>query len=324
MIEVEHLTKYFGDFIAIEDITFKVERNEVVGFLGPNGAGKTTTMRIVTGFMPPSEGTVRVAGYDILTHSLEARRQIGYLPETVPLYTDMRVRDYLDFLGSIRGMGAARRKTRIDFVIDRFNLGEYANVLIGRLSKGFRQRVGIAQAILHEPEVLILDEPTIGIDPIQVVETRELIKGLGKDHTVLLSTHVLSEASMICERVVVINEGRVVAVDKPDQLSVRLRGSERIEMEIRGPAREVANRLREVNGVQEVSRAQVDGSVYRYTLETLPGSNLREDLSGLVVKQGWGLLELQAVSMSLEDIFIQLTVPEAEPGDAKAGEEEAA
>ena len=318
MIEVEHLSKYFGDFIAVEDISFNVERGEIVGFLGPNGAGKTTTMRIVTGFMPPSGGTVRVAGYDILTHSLEARRQIGYLPETVPLYTDVSVRDYLDFLGSIRGMDSARRRIRIEFVIDRFNLGEYANVLIGRLSKGYRQRVGIAQAILHEPEVLVLDEPTIGIDPVQVVETRELIKGLGKDHTVILSTHILSEASMICERVVVINEGHIVAVDKPDQLSVRLRGSEHIEMEIRGPAREVANRLREVNGVREVSRTQVDGSVYRYTLETQPGSNLREDLSGLIVKQGWGLLELQAVSMSLEDIFIQLTVPEIEPEEEEA------
>lgn len=307
MIEVEHLTKYYGDFIAVEDVTFNVQRGEIMGFLGPNAAGKTTTMRIITGFLPPSEGTVRVAGYDILKSSMEARRLVGYLPETVPLYTDMSVREYLDFMGSLRKMDQAKRRQRADFVIERLKLQDYANTLIGRLSKGFRQRVGIAQAILHEPEVLVLDEPTIGIDPVQVVETRELIKGLGKDHTVVLSTHILPEVSMVCERVAVINEGRIVAVDRPENLSVRLRGTEQIRLKVRGPAREVTERLRKVDGVREVLRQQGEGNVSTYVLECNPGSNLQEKLAALVIQQNWGLLELHSVAMSLEDIFLRLT-----------------
>ena len=312
MIEVEHLTKYFGDFIAIEDVSFDVQPGEIVGFLGPNAAGKTTTMRIITGFMPPSEGTVRVAGYDILRNSLEARREIGYLPETVPLYTDMTVRQYLSFMGSLRGMSDAAKKQRTGYVIERMRLEDYADTFIGRLSKGFRQRVGIAQAILHDPKVLVLDEPTIGIDPVQVVETRELIKSLGREHTVVLSTHILPEVSMICERVVVINEGRIVAVDKPENLSVRLRGSEQVKLEVRGPERDVANRLRQVEGVRQVNRRRVDGNIYEYTLECDPGSGVRDGLASLIVNQGWGLLGLQSVTMSLEDIFLKLTVREEE------------
>ena len=312
MIEVEHLTKYFGDFIAIEDVSFNVQPGEIVGFLGPNAAGKTTTMRIITGFMPPSEGTVRVAGYDILRNSLEARREIGYLPETVPLYTDMTVRQYLGFMGSLRGMSDAAKKQRIGYVVERMRLEDYADTFIGRLSKGFRQRVGIAQAILHDPKVLVLDEPTIGIDPVQVVETRELIKSLGREHTVVLSTHILPEVSMICERVVVINEGRIVAVDKPENLSVRLRGSEQVKLEVRGPERDVANRLRQVEGVRQVNRQRVDGNIYEYTLECDPGSGVRDGLASLIVNQGWGLLGLQSVTMSLEDIFLKLTVREEE------------
>ncbi len=312
MIEVEHLTKYFGDFIAVEDVSFDVQPGEIVGFLGPNAAGKTTTMRIITGFMPPSEGTVRVAGYDILRNSLEARREIGYLPETVPLYTDMTVRQYLGFMGSLRGMSDAAKKQRIGYVVERMRLEDYADTFIGRLSKGFRQRVGIAQAILHDPKVLVLDEPTIGIDPVQVVETRELIKSLGREHTVVLSTHILPEVSMICERVVVINEGRIVAVDKPENLSVRLRGSEQVKLEVRGPERDVANRLRQVEGVRQVNRRRVDGNIYEYTLECDPGSGVRDGLASLIVNQGWGLLGLQSVTMSLEDIFLKLTVREEE------------
>ena len=312
MIEVEHLTKYFGDFIAIEDVSFDVQPGEIVGFLGPNAAGKTTTMRIITGFMPPSEGTVRVAGYDIVRNSLEARREIGYLPETVPLYTDMTVRQYLGFMGSLRGMSDAAKKQRTGYVIERMRLEDYADTFIGRLSKGFRQRVGIAQAILHDPKVLVLDEPTIGIDPVQVVETRELIKSLGREHTVVLSTHILPEVSMICERVVVINEGRIVAVDKPENLSVRLRGSEQVKLEVRGPERDVANRLRQVEGVRQVNRRRVDGNIYEYTLECDPGSGVRDGLASLIVNQGWGLLGLQSVTMSLEDIFLKLTVRDEE------------
>ena len=313
MIEVEHLTKYYGDFIAIEDVSFDVKRGEVVGFLGPNAAGKTTTMRILSGFMPPSQGTARVAGYDILKNSLEARRELGYLPETVPLYTDLTVRAYLDFQARLHRIDAENRKRRIDYAIEHLRLQEYADSLIAKLSKGFRQRVGIAQAILHDPQVLILDEPTIGIDPAQVVETRELIKGLGADHTVVLSTHILSEVSAICQRVVVINEGRIVVEDQPDNLSVRLRGTEQIQMEVRGPAREVSNHLREVDGVQDLTRQDMGGgNLYQYTLECRPGANLREQLASLVVRQGWGLLSLQSTKMSLEDIFLKLTAPEEE------------
>ncbi|MSQ26142.1 MAG: ATP-binding cassette domain-containing protein [Dehalococcoidia bacterium] len=312
MIEVQNLTKYYGDFIAIENVSFEAKRGEVVGFLGPNAAGKTTTMRIITGFMPPSAGTVRVAGYDIQTHSIEARRQVGYLPETTPLYTDISVRDYLDFMGGLRGMAPARRRTRIDYVIQRMRLEEYAHTLIGRLSKGYRQRVGIAQAVLHEPEVLILDEPTIGIDPVQVVETRELIKSLGKEHTVVLSTHILPEVSQICERVVVINEGHIVAVDRPENLSVRLRGTEQVKVEVRGPARDVSARIRRIQGVREVTQRDGASGASVYTLECDPGSNIREELASAIVQQGWGLLGLQAVTMSLEDIFLKLTTHEDE------------
>ncbi len=312
MIEVEHLTKYYGDFIAIEDVNFEVKRGEVVAFLGPNAAGKTTTMRILTGFMPASEGTARVAGFDVLKDSLEARRQTGYLPESVPLYTDMTVRSYLDFQAQLRKMDGVERKRRTDYVIDRLNLGLYADSIIAKLSKGFRQRVGIAQAILHDPQVLILDEPTIGIDPVQVVETRELVKSLGNDHTVVFSTHILSEAAAVSERVVVINEGRIVAEDKPDNLSVRLRGTEQVRMEVRGPARDVATRLREVDGVQEVTREEMGSGVYLFSLETRPGTNVKEQLASIVVRNNWGLLGMQSVKMSLEDIFLQLTTREQE------------
>ncbi len=307
MIQVEHLTKYYGDFIAIEDVSFEVKRGEIVGFLGPNAAGKTTTMRILSGFLPPTEGTAIIAGFDILKNSLEARRQIGYLPENVPLYTDMPVRSYLDYQARLHGMESQARKSRTDFVIERLRLQDYTETLIGRLSKGFRQRVGVAQAILHDPQVLILDEPTNGIDPVQVVETRELVRGLGQDHTVVFSSHILSEVSAISTRIVVINEGRVVAEDRPENLSVRLRGTEQIQMQIRGPGRNIAARLRQVDGVQDVTRKEVDGNVFLYTLECSPGLNLSEQLANLVVRQGWGLLGLQAVTMSLEDIFLQLT-----------------
>ena len=238
MIEIDHVWKYFGDFPAVTDISFSVEKGEVLGFLGPNGAGKSTTMKMITGFLPPSAGTVSVAGYDIVTNSLEARRHIGYLPETVPLYTDMDIADYLSFMGKIRGMSSPDIRRRIDEVASVTGLEGYLKTHIGKLSKGYRQRVGIAQAILHEPDVLILDEPTIGIDPIQVVDTRQLIKSLGGEHTLIISTHILPEVSMICERVIIIHEGQIVAVDKPENLAARLQGVERIEVDARGPSKD--------------------------------------------------------------------------------------
>ena len=239
MIELDSVTKYYGNFPAVTDISFRVERGEVLGFLGPNGAGKSTTMKIITGFMPPTQGKCTVAGYDIVTNSLEARRHIGYLPETVPLYGDMSVEDYLGFMGRIRGMTSKKTNSRIDDVIEICRLQEYFTTYIHKLSKGFRQRVGVAQAILHEPDVLILDEPTIGIDPIQVVETRELIRDLGGDRTVIVSTHILPEVSTICERVIIIHEGQIVAIDRPENLATRLRGVERIELDVLGPTRDV-------------------------------------------------------------------------------------
>ena len=310
MIEVNNLTKYYGDFPAIEGISFTVNKGEILGLLGPNAAGKTTTMRILTGFIPPTSGSAKVAGFDVVGDSLDARKRIGYLPETVPLYTEMTVEDYLDFMGNIRGMDKSWRRRRIAEVIEITRLGEYQSSLIGKLSKGFRQRVGIAQAVLHEPDVLIMDEPTIGIDPIQVVETRSLIKGFGGEHTVILSTHILPEVSMVCDRVIIIHEGRVVAIDRPDNLSERLRGTERVEVDIRGPAAQVMTTLRNVSGVREVTRTG-DGDVASYYIESNSGAEVGEEIAGLVIKQGWGLLRLQPIQMSLEEIFLRLTDSES-------------
>ena len=306
MINVNGLTKYYGDWPAIENLSFTVNKGEILGFLGPNGAGKTTTMRILTGFMPPSSGSAQIAGHDVVTQSLQARQNIGYLPETVPLYTEMNVRDYLDFMGNIRGMDRAWRQRRIGEVIDTCRLGEYRSTLIGKLSKGFRQRVGIAQAILHEPKVLIMDEPTIGIDPIQVVETRSLIKGLGGEHTIILSTHILPEVSIVCERVIIIHEGQVVAIDKPENLSERLRGTQRLEADIRGPSTEVMSAIRNITGVREVVRVD-SNDVGMYSIEAEGEINIGEQISSLVLQKGWGLIRLQPIQMSLEEIFLRLT-----------------
>ena len=314
MIKVDNVTKFYGNYPAITDISFNVERGEVLGFLGPNGAGKTTTMKIVTGFTPPSRGQVSVAGYDILTESLEARRHIGYLPETVPLYTDMTVKDYLFYMGRIRGMSGGYVSQRLDAVIDICHLEEYRTSIIGKLSKGFRQRLGVAQAILHEPDVLILDEPTIGIDPIQVVETRQLIKSLGGEHTVVVSTHILPEVSMICERVIIIHEGQIVAVDRPENLASRLRGVERIEMDIKGPGRDVVRALGNIEGVQDVTRTPALGRGFSsYVVEAGQGVEVRAQLAVAIVENGWELLRLQSIGMTLEEIFLQMTTSEEGP-----------
>lgn len=306
MIEANGLTKYYGNYLAVENVTFSVRQGEIVGFLGPNGSGKTTTMRILTGFMPPSSGSAKIAGFDVMTQSLEARRQIGYLPETVPLYTDMPVAEYLSYMGSLRGMDRGRIRQRVDEVIQRVNIENYRRTLIGKLSKGYRQRVGLAQAILHEPQVLIMDEPTIGIDPIQVVETRQLIKQLGEEHTLLLSTHILPEVSLVCERLIIIHEGSVIAEDTPANLSQRLSGAERVEVDIRGPVNEVVTALRSISEITDVQHAPFDG-IERYTVEIRHGSDVREAISNLVIEKQWGLLRLVLSSMSLEEIFLQLT-----------------
>ena len=312
MIEVDHLTKYYGTFPAISDVSFTVDKGEVLGFLGPNAAGKTTTMRILTGFMPPTSGTARIAGFDVVSDSLAARRHIGYLPETVPLYTDMTVKGYLAFLGKIRGMSNKAIQRRIGDVTEICHLEEYYDSLIGKLSKGFRQRVGIAQAILHEPDVLVLDEPTIGIDPIQVVETRQLIKSLGGEHTLILSTHVLPEVSMICERVVIIHEGEIVAVDRPENMAERLEGTERVLMEVRGPTSAVTSALRDIPGVQDVTYTDQGDGKAAYHIITRRTEGMRAELARTVTEQGWGLLRLEAIAMSLEEIFLRLTTTEGE------------
>ncbi len=309
-IEARGLNKFYGNFHAIEDVSFSVKKGEILGFLGPNAAGKTTTMRIVTGFMPPSSGSVTIAGHDVITQSIEARRLVGYLPETVPLYTDMTVQGYLKFMGTLRGMHPNRIKTRISNVIDICRLGDYQKTLIGKLSKGFRQRVGIAQAIIHEPPVLVLDEPTIGIDPIQVVETRRLIKELGEDHTIILSTHVLPEVSMVCQRVLIIHQGQIMAEDSPQNLAERLQGVDRIEVEVQGPTSQVMEALRRVKGIIDVTHS-ADGGRSTYSVQVRHGLDLRDEISKAIITNGWSLLSLQLMSMSLEEIFLQLTTKEA-------------
>jgi len=302
VIRVENLTKYYGKRLAVDDISFNVGKGEIVGFLGPNGAGKTTTMRILTGFLAPTRGNVRVANHDMSQHSLEARQHIGYFPEAMPLYTDMTVRSYLDFSARLRGVDKNRIKKRTDEVVDICHLEEYIDVIIGKLSKGFRQRVGIAQAIIHEPEVLILDEPTIGIDPLQVAMTRNLIKGLGKERTVLISTHILPEVSMTCDRVIIINEGKIVAKDRIENLSTLVSGSKRVRLEVVGPVEKITEYLRKVKGIRAVS---FQGS--HYIVECTKGQDPRGEITKAITHGGWTLLSMESIEMSLEDIFLKLT-----------------
>jgi ABC-2 type transport system ATP-binding protein len=309
MIEAEGLTHYYGPYPAIQDVNFGVRKGEILGFLGPNGAGKTTTMRIITGFVPPTRGTVTLDGFDVVEQSLEARRRVGYLPETVPLYTDMSVNGYLKYMGTLRGMSPKAIKSRLDDVTDVCRLGDYRKTQIGKLSKGFRQRVGIAQAILHEPQLLVLDEPTIGIDPIQVVETRRLIQELGKDQTVVLSSHILPEVSMICDRVLIINEGHIVAEDTPKNLAEGLQGVERLEVEIGGPVAEVIPVLKAIRGVNDVVHSSRDDR-HTYAIQAESGQDLRDAISQAVISNGWSLRGLQMVGMSLEEIFLRLTTHE--------------
>jgi len=323
MIEVENLTKYYGLVPAIQDVSFKVEKGEILGFLGPNAAGKTTTMRILTCFMPPTQGKARVAGYDCLEQSLEVRRRIGYLPENIPLYNEMPVSDYLHFVAEVKGIPRGDRPVQIGRVMDDCGLKEVAKKANGKLSKGYRQRVGLAQALLADPEVLILDEPTVGLDPKQIIEIRNLIKNLGGERTVILSTHTLPEVSMTCQRVVIINEGQVVAVDTPENLTAQLQSSAQVLLRVEGPSEEVAAELSRVEGVSAVERQTRNGGLaHTYLISSLPGTDVRKELAAAVLRRKWGLLELRGLVLTLEDIFVRLVTEETkeEPTDKEERE----
>jgi len=301
MIRVSGLTKDYGIRRAIDNLTFEAEQGEILGFLGPNGAGKTTTMRILSGYMPPSEGEATVAGYDVVSESIEVRRRVGYLPETVPLYTDMTVFDYLKFMADLRHL--PNSEDRIDDTLEQVGWEDRADGYIGILSKGMRQRVGLAQALLHRPEVLILDEPTIGLDPGQVVDVRNVIREIGKERTVLLSTHILSEAQQLCDRVLIINKGHIVAEDTPANLQASLIGSERGMLRVRGEADDLVNKLQKIKGISNVQPKEEGVLEFQFA----PGQDVRAEVARTTVKAGYDLLEMRPIGMSLEDIFLQLT-----------------
>jgi ABC-2 type transport system ATP-binding protein len=307
VIEVQHLSKRYGPFTAVSDVSFRVERGEILGFLGPNGAGKTTTMRVLTGYMPPTEGKAIVAGYDVQEQPLEAKRRTGYLPETPPLYTEMTVQDYLTFVAKIKGVPRSERTSRVASAMERTRVADVANRHCGKLSKGYRQRVGLAQALLHNPEVLILDEPTAGLDPKQIIETRQLIKQLAGDHTIILSTHILPEVSQTCQRVVIINKGRVVAVDTPDNLTSRVSGSETMYVQVDSVGTDAKAALEAVPGVTGVTLADTRETLTGFEVQSEPGRDVRRQLAAAIVNRGWGLLELRPLRLSLEEIFLHLT-----------------
>ena len=312
MIELKNITKYYGDFPAVTDISFKIEKGEIVGLLGPNGAGKSTTMKMITGFMPPTSGELTVGGNDIVSQSIEARRKIGYLPETVPLYTDMTVYSYIEYMGMLRGLSKKNIKSKVDNVIEICTLEDYRNSLISKLSKGFRQRVGISQAIIHEPEVLVLDEPTIGIDPNQVVETRQLIKNLSGEHTLILSSHILPEVSSICERVLIIHEGEIAASDTIENLSSLMSGKNKIEADIIGSPQAIVTELEKINDVKSVqfSINKSSSEFSTFSIESEINSDIRSEIAKIIINNDWGLIRLQSMGMSLEDIFLQITTAE--------------
>lgn len=321
MIQVEHLTKRYGPITAVSDVSFSVDKGKIVGFLGPNGAGKSTTMKILSCFMPASGGSARVAGYDVFSQSLEVRHRIGYLPENAPLYTDLPVAAYLEFVAEIKGVGRRERRARVDEVMERCFITDMRRRLIGKLSKGYRQRVGLAQALLGNPEVLILDEPTIGLDPKQITEIRSLIRSLAGQHTVILSTHILPEVSMVCDGVIIINRGRIVAQGTESDLVRQAFPSSRIEVRVGGATGDVAGALRAVPGVVSIEPlASRDGAV-GFLVEAARDRDVRPDLVRLIIGKGWALQELHQVGMSLEEVFIRVVAGEQDSVEVMATEE---
>jgi len=309
MIDVRQVTRFYGRVMAVDNISFQVDKGEILGFLGPNAAGKTTTMRILTTYMPATSGTVRVAGYDVQEQSMQVRKHIGYLPENPPLYMEMRVADYLDFVAKIKGVDPRDRKKAVSEVMGKVGIQTVSGRVIKTLSKGFKQRVGLAQALVHNPDVLILDEPTIGLDPKQIIEVRQLIKSLAGNHTIILSTHILPEVSMTCERVVIINKGRVVAEDTPDNLTRKLAGNQRLYLEVGGPVEEVRRTLAQVPGVVKIT-VQSSEKIAGLQVESRSDSEIRPLLAKTVIERGWQLFEMKPEGMSLEDVFLQLTTKE--------------
>src|SRR6202045_5381209 len=310
MITVSDLTKKYARHTAVDHISFEVQKGQIVGFLGPNGAGKTTTMRMLTCFLPPTAGTATVAGFDVLEQSFEVKKRIGYLPETPPLYPEMRTAEYLQFVGSLKGLSKSELAKRVDYVCDRCAIADVKDKLLGKLSKGYRQRVGLAQAIIHNPDVLILDEPTSGLDPKQINETRDLIKSLAGDHTIILSTHILSEVEQICQQVIIISKGKLVATDTVDNLQNRSRGAESVFVEVAGrngalDTAIVQARIGKVPGVTRVVLKNKRDNRSVFEVESRKGRFVRGDLARAVVESGWDVAELRAASMSLEEVFLQ-------------------
>jgi len=319
LIEVQDLTKSFGDKTAVDHVSFKVNKGEILGFLGPNGAGKTTTMRILTGFMPATSGTALIGGFDVSTDSMEVRRRIGYLPENPPLYTDMSVHAYLDFVARIKIVPAEKRESLIADAIKKTSLEDKRDELIKRLSRGYKQRVGIAQALVHDPDVIILDEPTVGLDPKQIIEVRHLIKGLAGNHTIILSTHILPEVSMTCDRVVISNKGKIAAVDTPANLTSQLKGGQRVHIEVQADEKSARAALQEIPGIRNVSVESAGGSGrIALTVESAQGQDVRSQIAAKLVGKGWPLFELRGMHLSLEDIFLELTTDDSAHAESSA------
>ena len=306
MIEVENLTKFYGPRRAINNLTFQIAKGEVVGFLGPNGAGKSTTMNILSCILPASSGTATIQGFDTFEHSIELRKIIGYLPETPPLYPDMSVRDYLLFAAQVRGLTGKKIGSSVETVIEKCSLKDVSHRIIGRLSKGYQQRVGLAQAMVHDPDILILDEPTIGLDPIQIIEIRKLIQELASSHTIILSSHILPEITQICQRVIIINEGEIAAVDSLEGLTASLRKSERLSLTVRNDNNEIEAKINSLEQVISV----LPGEKNQFLIECKLNSNLQDEFARMALDNQWGLVEIKPLSMTLEDVFLKLTIEE--------------